>query len=121
MRETDPEVAALLALEQRRCAALRKGDVEELRSILSPAYRHVHANGRIDDLETYLPAAAANPRLVERGSLSVRLHGPVAELLGEQYNVFADRRSALVALQLAVRDGGEWRFATTQVTRKDGS
>lgn len=117
MTETDTRLA-LLALEQRRCNALAKGDVQALREVLSPDYRHIHANGRIDDLAAYLPAAAANPRLVERGDIGIRIHGDTAELIGPQFNTFADRKSELVAHQLAVRENGRWRFVTTHVTRR---
>lgn len=115
---TTTETDAILALERRRCAAIGATDAAALREILTDDYLHVHANGRIDDLATYISAVVQRPRRCERGPITVRQYGAAAVLVGEQINTFETHKSVVVVQQVAVRQAGMWRFVSTQVTRK---
>ena len=113
MRET----AELLDLEARRCTAISTGDVEQLASLLSDDYLHVHMTGKVDDRAGYLRGIAERPRTTTRGAIEVRVYGELAVLTGELTN----ERPAASTLraychQVAVRRNGEWRFVSIQLT-----
>ena len=114
---TVSERESLLDLERRRGAAIGAADATALRELLTDDYRHVHANGAVQDLSAYVPAITAEPRSFTRGELVVREYGESAVLVGEQINVFTDRTSVVMVTQVAVRNGGAWRFASAHVTR----
>ena len=112
--ETDP----ILDLERRRCAAINAADASALRAVLASDYLHVHANGRIDDLDTYIGAVTERPRQTERGELNVRCYGKSAVVIGDQINTVDGNKSVVVVHQVAIEQDGDWRFVSTQVTRK---
>ncbi|MDX3911695.1 MAG: nuclear transport factor 2 family protein [Sphingobium sp.] len=112
------DVSPILALEQRRCAAINAQDIEEVGAVLADDYQHIHASGQIDDRETYINSLKKAPRHSERGELNVRVYGDVAVVVGDQINTFDGRQSTLVVQQIAVAHGGNWQFVSTQLTRK---
>lgn len=109
---------ALLELENKRCLAIGSVDTEALKRILSPDYLHVHATGKIDDLAGHLEAIRLRPRTPERRNVRVRIYGDAAVLIGEQINRTPDQTSIGIVQQVAIKQGGHWRFVSTQVTRK---
>ena len=54
--------------------------------MLSDDYTHVHGAGNVDDRHGFIQGILSHPRTVRRGSISVRLYGGVAILLGDQVN-----------------------------------
>lgn len=111
---------AIRTLEQHRCAAISSGDLQALKDLLSDDYQHIHADGRLEDLETYLAGLNERPRVVERDQFDVRLHGNTAILTGEQINRAGEAELRLVVLQVALKREGKWRFVATQAVRKAG-
>ena len=114
---TNPQHQALLDLERRRAVAIAQADAKALRSVLTSDYTHVHANGRVDDIEVYIDLMSQVPRSFERGEIAVRDYGDAAILVGEQINTIDGQRSVVMVTQTAVRANDEWRFATTHVSR----
>jgi pimeloyl-ACP methyl ester carboxylesterase/ketosteroid isomerase-like protein len=80
----DATPGEITALETRRCQALMAGDVEALAGLLAPELTHVHANGEVDDRDSYLHKVRERLRFpsVKRHSLDVRVHGDVAIAVG---------------------------------------
>ena len=115
---TAVETEALLDLEQRRCAAIAAADASALRGLLTEDYVHVHATGKIDDLEGHIDAVTSRPRVPERRGMTVRQYGDAAVLVGEQLNRVGYAVSVSVVQQVAIRRDVDWRFVSTQVTRK---
>lgn len=109
---------AILDLERRRCEAISAADEAALRAVLSDDYIHVHATGHIDRIDTYLKVVTEHPRHTERGEITLRQYGDVAVLVGDQVNTRDSQKTAVVVTQVAVRQGDQWRFVTTQVARK---
>ena len=112
-----PDRVSLIDLEQKRCAALAAADATALRAILTRDYTHVHATGRVDTLDVYVDLVTESPRVSERGELAVRQYGDSAIIVGEQINTIDGRKSVVLVTQVAVRDEGLWRFASTHVSR----
>lgn len=112
------EIEALLQLEQRRCAAICSVDESALRGTLSDDYVHVHATGDIDDGNGFIAGVLSNPRIVERGDITVRICGDIAILIGEQINRRGDTATVAVMTQVAASRNGRWQFISAQVTRK---
>lgn len=115
------ELAELLELEKRRCAAIGAADIATLKSLLSDDYVHVHMNAAVDDRAGHLDGVARRPRQTTRGELHVRIYGDVAVLTGELKNqmvVPGEEPRAVRAYchQVAVRQGSGWRFVSTQLT-----
>jgi hypothetical protein len=118
--DTD-EQAELLALEQRRCAAISAGDIETLESLLSEDYVHVHMTAAVDDRAGHLAAVAKRPRTTTRGEIRVRIYGELAVLTGELTNHMAlpgeeARTIRAYCQQVAVRHDRTWRFVSVQLT-----
>ncbi|HKP59747.1 MAG TPA: nuclear transport factor 2 family protein [Polyangiales bacterium] len=114
------EQAELLELERRRCAAISGGDVEALKALLSDDYVHVHMNAAVDDRAGHLEGIARRPRQTTRGQLQVRIYADFAVLTGELTNHIASPNEPPRAVrgychQVAVRQGGVWRFVSTQL------
>ena len=111
----------LLALEQRRCAAISAGDIDSLRGLLSDDYVHVHMNAAVDDRAGHLDGVARRPRQTTRGELVVRVYGELAVLTGELTNQMAAPGQEPKAMRaychhVALRQAGGWRFVSTQLT-----
>ena len=114
------ERTELLALEQRRCAAISSGDIETLKSLLSDDYVHVHMTAAVDDRAGHLQAVAKRARTTSRGEIQVRVYGDLAVLTGELTNQMAVgqevRAVRAYCHQVAVRRAGAWRFVSIQLT-----
>ena len=108
-------------LEQCRLAAIGAADAAALREVLTEDYAHVHATGRVDDLDTYVDLMIAKPRTSKRGDISIRDYGDAAVLIGDQVNTIDGSTSVMVVSQVAVRQAGRWRFSLTHVARKSDS
>lgn len=117
----DNEENELLALESRRCAAISSGDTATLRAMLTDDYIHVHMTGKVDNRDGHLRAVSSRPRRTERGSLLVRRYGELAVLTGELTNIMTGangepNETSAYCQQVAVRQGGEWKFVSIQLT-----
>jgi len=124
----------LLALEQRRCAAIGAGDIATLEGLLSADYIHVHMTAAVEYRAGHLQAIAKRPRTTTRGEIRVRVYGDLAVLTGELTNHMAvpgqeprapDGEAAALrggasrrayCHQVAIRADGAWRFASIQLT-----
>jgi hypothetical protein len=111
------DLDALLQLEARRCAAISALDEHSLRDTLAEDYVHIHATGTVDDREGFIRGVLANPRIVERGTIHVRLYGEMAVLTGEQTNHRGGSAALCISQQIAARREDIWRFVSAQVTR----
>jgi hypothetical protein len=74
----------ILRLEERRCAALTSGNVEELRDLMADDLVHIHGNGAIDDKAGYLKGVETKYvfHRVERGDLKIRIYEDFAVVIG---------------------------------------
>lgn len=120
---SNDQVSALESLEQRRCEAIMRGDTDQLRSVLSADYVHIHTTGKIDDREGFVSGIVARPRIAKRGPITISRFHDVAIMVGGLVNVTRDRdgsesASHLVCQQVAVKTASEWLFVSCQVTRK---
>jgi hypothetical protein len=115
------DAQVVLALEQRRCAAIGAGDTATLRALLTDDYAHVHMTGATDDCAGHLRAVSERPREVIRGELTVRVYGELAVLTGQQINRSRSADGSVTDVtafchQVAVKVGEDWRFACGQLT-----
>ena len=71
-------------LEERRCHALRSGDVETLANLVADDLQHVHGSGKVDNKIAYLDGVATKYRFnrIERGELNIRVYGDIAVVIG---------------------------------------
>jgi hypothetical protein len=120
---TEDDKKSVLDLEARRCAAIGSGDLAALREILADDYLHVGGAGSTSDKEAYVKTIGGSPRAPERANLKVRLYGDAAVLTGDLLNrIGAPGEPPKVvdtfATQVAVRQGGAWRFVSFQLTQK---
>lgn len=112
----------VLDLETRRCVALGDGDLETLRAITAEEYRHIHANGAIDDRDAYFERLAASPhRQTTRGELMARRWGELSILTGPLTTVIRpDSRPAReisgIATNVYARTSEGWQHLHFQVT-----
>ena len=113
----------VLELERRRCDAISAGDLAALGDCLAADYLHIFGGGRAADRAGYIDTIRESPRAPERGSLRVRLYGDVAVLTGDLLNRVrqpdgTEKAIDAFATQVAVRQGGIWRFVSFQITKK---
>ena len=113
----------ILDLERRRCAAIGSGDLAVLRDCLADDYLHVGGAGSTSNKDAYIKTIAQGPRAPERGNLTVRLYGDAAVLTGDLLNKICAPGEPVklvetFATQIAIRDGGKWRFVSFQLTQK---
>ncbi len=112
-------------MEQRRISALIRQDFDALASILTDDLVHVHANGLIENKQSYLSSIRNKFRFlsVERPDLQYRSLGYTIVSVGplNQSVVVRDTDTEIlmvaVATQLWVRSEGSWRLASFQATR----
>jgi hypothetical protein len=126
-RETNmPSTAAeqeVLAAEEARCTATRTGDLAGLERVLHEGYTHVTGTGNVLNRQQYLDWVRATPRRHERHGLRVRCFGDNAVIVGGLTNHLTEagggtRVIETVVTQVAVREGGQWRFVAFQITPK---
>ena len=113
----------LEALEARRAEAIGTGDLEALADVLADDYLHVLAPGKVVNKAQYVEMIRNGPRRPHRGPLTVRVYGDAAVITGDlENNIGApgDVRRVIPAYctQVAVRDGGKWRFVSYILTQK---
>jgi hypothetical protein len=112
----------VLEAEEARCKATREGDIDALKRILSEDYTHVTGSGSVMNRDQYLEWVRALPRRHERHALSVRRHADAAVVVGGLTNYLGEGDSTRVieamVTQVAVRQGGAWRFVAFQITPK---
>ena len=103
----------LRELEDERCRAISDADVVRLRELVDSESTHTHANGTLQDLDTWLLTLGGRPRKATRDNLDVRVYGDTAVLTGVLRNEFTgpDARPAqrMRTLQIWVRRDGSWR------------
>ena len=111
------QVVEVKQTEQARCQALLTEDWQSLRALLSDDLVHIHANGSMDDKESYLRGVSAQALFlkIERENLLVRIHGTTAIVTGhisQNLRLKADDRvvafSGLVT-QVWVLQNQSWR------------
>lgn len=124
----------LLALEARRCDAIAACDVAALSAMLRDDYIHVYGGGLSSGKTDWIDHIAEVPRVPERVDMKVRVYGDTAVLTGRMINRIrpgADAKPAdaigkrvpikedvqAFATQVVVRENGEWKFCTFQMTR----
>lgn len=110
-------------LERRRCAAVAAGDLVGLAATLSDDYLHVFGGGNTSGRDDYVAELKAGPRTHERGDLQVRVYGDTAVVTGDITNTmrYPGRPVRVVeafVTQVAVKQDGEWRFVSWQITPK---
>lgn len=117
------DMAAVRALETRRCDLISQGDIDALDRLLTDDYLHVHATGRIEDKAAVLRSFAAVARRCSRGELAVRIMGDIAVAVGPQLNVTpregeAPQETALTVTTVLRREPDGWRFVSFHACRR---
>ncbi len=116
--------AMISALEQARGAALLGEDWNALSSLMGSELVHIHANGAVEDRESYLEGVRTRLAFqsFERESLNVRGSGDHAIATGVLKQTVIDRASRavfdirVVTTQVWIKDGENWRQASFQAT-----
>lgn len=116
---------AVVAQEQRRCAAMRDADLAALDAVLHPELYFSHANGAVDDKSVYL-GKMAEGRIVYRGinwseQAVVTLPGDRAAMLtGRMLTEVSvngvEKRLDNRVMSIWVEAGGQWRLRAFQST-----
>lgn len=124
--EIDAAKAAIIAAEQKRCAAIRDRDHDSLSSVVTDDLHYLHSTGLLDDKDAYIAMSITKtPRRIERGELDVRVFGDVAVVIGD-YGVRVEpdeeapqgRSVDASGLQVWLRQDGQWRLWAHQGTAK---
>jgi ketosteroid isomerase-like protein len=123
--QSDPDVAAIIALEQRRYDAVVAGDFDTFVAVCHPDLIYTHSSGATDTLDSYVEKCRAgyyDYHAIDHPVTRIVLHGDVALVMGEMN---ADITAGGVCKQLRnsclavwVRDGGTWRLLAYQPTPK---
>jgi uncharacterized protein (TIGR02246 family) len=117
--------AQILAVEDRRIAALLAVDVETLAELYDDTLVHIHAPGLVHTKAQLLEHVATRQAYhgIERGDLTIRVVGDdVAVVTGRIVNLLGspdgvDRVLAGPVTQVLHRaDDGAWRFVSFQMT-----
>jgi hypothetical protein len=110
----------LLALEERRRAALAAGDAAALAELVSNDYVHCHATGVVHDKAQMMAHVSANPRRVAERTPDVRIYDGVALLTGDMTNInpTTGEQVRLFVTQAARRFEDGWRFVSFHATRR---
>nr|WP_239074016.1 nuclear transport factor 2 family protein [Streptomyces sp. SID10853] len=114
----------MLALEERRRAALVAGDIPALADMFDASLVHIHAPGLTHSRAQLLDHVATRRAYLDstRGELTIRLIGEVAVMTGRLTNRLrspggGERVLSGVVTQVLRRcDDGEWRFLSFQMT-----
>ncbi|KQP49225.1 nuclear transport factor 2 family protein [Pseudorhodoferax sp. Leaf274] len=115
--------APLLALEERRRAALLAGDTGALQALLAPDLRYTHSTGAIDGRDSLL-AKLAGGQIVYRQlaftQLAVQCMADAGTVAGEMHaEVLRDGVARSIAaryLAVWLRRAGAWQLAAFQGT-----
>jgi ketosteroid isomerase-like protein len=115
----------LRALEAQRGAALIAKDWRALHSLLAADLLHIHANGSVEDRESYLTTMQTKFDVIriERADLQIRMHGEVGVMTGSLVqDIRILHSNALITLiavttQVWVRRDTRWELLTFQATK----
>jgi hypothetical protein len=120
----DPRAAQILALEERRRAALIAADLGALDALLDNDLIHVHAGGNADDKMKYfsLVRGVCEFLVIERPEISIRFHGEVAIMTGRMKHVVRVKATREIrtmeafGTQIWVPNGDSWKQVLYQAT-----
>ncbi|MGH3589039.1 MAG: nuclear transport factor 2 family protein [Pseudonocardia sp.] len=119
----DATRAEILAVEDRRRAALLAVDLDTLDALFDDSLVHVHAPGLVHTKAQLLEHVATRQAYldIERGELTVRLVGDVAVVTGRIVNRMrapdgGERVLGGVVTQVLARGDDGWRFVSFQMT-----
>ena len=123
----DDDRAAILAVEDRRCAALIAVDMPALDALFAADLIHVHSTGLVHDKPRLLRHIEANRAYVsiERRALIVRSYDATAILTGAMTSHMRRGAGEIAMLdgmvtQVLRREDGIWRFVSFQFTLGTG-
>ncbi|MBP0590430.1 nuclear transport factor 2 family protein [Paraburkholderia sp. LEh10] len=115
----------LFELERQRCRALTDGHTDKLARLLSPKLSHVHATGRVENLDQYLRYVSERAEFLQmqRSNLQLDVEPGFAVMTGGQSAVLRlkpddgrIRRLEAWVTQLWVLEGKDWRLRAFQAT-----
>ena len=120
----DPRIAKIIALDERRRAAMIAEDFAALDRLLADDLVHVHAAGNADTKTQYLKMIAdfCGFEAIERGPMTVRFYGDTAVLTGLMTHTVrikptgAVRTMAALGTQVWAPHGDSWRQVLYQAT-----
>ncbi len=120
----DETRAEILAVEERRCAALLAVDIPALDDLFDASLVHTHAPGVTHDKAQLLEHVATRKAYLDitRGHLTIRLIGDVAVVTGRIRNRLdspdgTERVIRGQVVQVLLRCGdGAWRYVSFQMT-----
>jgi len=116
------EAAEILALEERRRAAMLADDVETLRTLLAPDLRYVHSTGGVESQGSLLKLLASGQTVYRQlaFALAVTRTADAAIVSGEMralvQRVDVQREIATCYLAVWLRRAGAWQLAAFQGT-----
>jgi uncharacterized protein (TIGR02246 family) len=115
--------AAVRAVEDRRIKALVEDDFATLEAIFADDLHYTHSSAVVDDKAAYMAALRSGKtkyETVDREPPRVRIYGDTALMTGTAV-VGLRRRAEKLPLRYTlvyVRQGGQWRMAAWQSTRR---
>ena len=95
-RAQDPS-SDLRKLDEQRLKAISDADMTAVGTLLADDYVHVHSSGLVQNKAEYLANLAKSPRKAYRApnaSVSIRVYGEIAVMVGPQFNRTGDREQA---------------------------
>lgn len=117
------ETAEILALEERRRAAMLADDVEALRTLLAPDLRYVHSTGGVESQGSLLKLLASGQTVYRQlafDALAVTRTADAAIVSGEMRALVqrgdVQREIATCYLAVWLRRAGAWQLAAFQGT-----
>lgn len=115
----------VLALEEKRCAAMTARDADALAAMLHDDLVYTHSSGVVDDKATYLDAIRSGRTLyhsIERTGERVRAYGGTALVTGNadiEVDVGGQHKSLrLCYLDVWTRTPQGWKFVAWQSTAR---
>jgi hypothetical protein len=121
--DTTPE-QAVLAAEERRCAAMLDNDADALEALIDPRLSFSHATGQVDDKPAYLAKMAAGRitylAIHWSGKQVIMLGSDVALLTGQMTSEVTvegvEKRLDNRVLAVWTKTGSTWRLTAFQPT-----
>ena len=115
----------ILALEDRRCAAMTAGDADALAALLHDDLVYTHSSAAVDDKASYLDAIRSGRtryHSIERAAERVRTYGDTALVDGTaQIEVDVDGKHKSLRLRFLdawTRTPQGWKFVAWQSTAR---
>jgi ketosteroid isomerase-like protein len=113
----------ILALEERRCAAMTGQDAATLAQLLHDDLVYTHSSAVVDTKQSYVESIRSGRtryRKIERGEQKVRVYGEAALVTGRaaiEVEVDGKPKSLkLRYLNVWVKQAGAWKFVAWQST-----